>query len=335
MSDINKTELLKEKSIEAFLLSLEIINKPTIKYRLEGCVFFLCNAWELLLKAKLINDGIDVFYPNKTERTLSLSDCIKEIFTNEKDPVRQNLNVIISLRNTSTHFIIPEYEAVYFPFLAFCVKSYVDKLYSFFSIDIKDYIKTDFLSMFVSRIQPPESEILSKYGEDILAIYKKKNQEMQNYYSCDEGSSIAYRVEVNFVRINNKSKADYSFYISKDESDPHIKYIDRPVDANISHTMTHNQVANEIDAIIKKQGIRFTPIREPIKTEKNQDPHVFTTACLDVLIKKFDLKNNPDYVVKINNGKSIVYKYSKRLVTLIITKISEDKDIVVKLKKQS
>lgn len=41
MLEDKKVELLKEKSIEAFLLSLEIINKPTIKYRLEGCVFFL------------------------------------------------------------------------------------------------------------------------------------------------------------------------------------------------------------------------------------------------------------------------------------------------------
>lgn len=335
MLEDKKVELLKEKSIEAFLLSLEIINKPTIKYRLEGCVFFLCNAWELMLKAKLISDGVDVSYPNKSERTLSLSDCIKKVFTNENDPIRQNLNVIISLRNTSTHFIIPEYESVYFPFLAFCVKSFADKIFAFLSVNIKHYIKTDFLSMFVSQMQPLETEILSKYGEDVFALYKKRNQEMQKYYDCEDGSSIAYRVDVNFVRINNKSKADFSFYVSNKDTDPHITYIDRPVDANISHTLTHHQVAQEIDTIIKRQGIQFTPIREPIKDDKHPNPAIFTTSCLDVIIKKFDLKNNQDYVVKINNGNSIIYKYSQRIITLIITKISEDKDIVIKLKKQS
>ena len=45
-----------EKSQEAFLLAIEIYNKPTIKYRLEGFSFFICNSWELLLKAYLIRE---------------------------------------------------------------------------------------------------------------------------------------------------------------------------------------------------------------------------------------------------------------------------------------
>ena len=46
---------LLNKSEEAYLMSIEIINKPTINYRTEGFCFFICNAWELLLKAYLIN----------------------------------------------------------------------------------------------------------------------------------------------------------------------------------------------------------------------------------------------------------------------------------------
>lgn len=328
-----KIDFLKEKSIEAFLLALEIFNKPTIKYRLEGCVFLLCNAWELMLKAKLLLDGDDIYYPKKAGRTLSLLDCINEVFTNEKDPVRQNLAVIIALRNTSTHFIIPEYEATYMPFLAFCVKKYAEKAYLFLDVNIKDYLKTDFLSLFVSQVETSETELLTKYGEDILSLYKKKHSDLQNYFDCEEGSSIAYRVDVNFVRINNKSKADYTYYVSNNPNDTNIAYVDRLVDANTSHTLTHNQVANEIDRVIKQQKIPFTPIRIPVPTKKNPDPHVFTTACLDVLLKRFGLKNNQDYVVSINNGKQVVYKYSERLVTWVITRISDDRNFVVNAKK--
>lgn len=82
---INK---MLEKSQEAFLLAIEIYNKPTIKYRLEGFAFFICNAWELLLKSYIIknNDMDSIYYKNKPERTIALTDCIKKIFTNEKDP---------------------------------------------------------------------------------------------------------------------------------------------------------------------------------------------------------------------------------------------------------
>ena len=37
------------------------------------------------------------------------------IFTNESSPLRKNLEEIISLRDTSTHFITQEYELIYVP----------------------------------------------------------------------------------------------------------------------------------------------------------------------------------------------------------------------------
>jgi len=50
------TRQLLDKSQEAFILALEIYNKPTIKYRIEGFCLFFSNAWELLLKAKILED---------------------------------------------------------------------------------------------------------------------------------------------------------------------------------------------------------------------------------------------------------------------------------------
>lgn len=38
------TEKLLDKSKEAFTMAIEIYNKPTIKYRIEGFSFFICNA---------------------------------------------------------------------------------------------------------------------------------------------------------------------------------------------------------------------------------------------------------------------------------------------------
>ena len=39
---------LLNKSQEAFILAIELYNKPTIKYRVEGFSLFICNAWEFL-----------------------------------------------------------------------------------------------------------------------------------------------------------------------------------------------------------------------------------------------------------------------------------------------
>ena len=109
MIDENKRiiEKLLEKSKECFVLAIEIYNKPTIRYRVEGFALFICNAWELMLKAHLIRrDGLgSIYFKDNPTRTISLEGCLRKIYTNEKTPLRRNLEKIIELRNTSTHFI--------------------------------------------------------------------------------------------------------------------------------------------------------------------------------------------------------------------------------------
>lgn len=117
---------LLEKSKEAFTMAIELYNKPTIKYRVEGFSMFICNAWELMLKAYMIENLGDasIYYPDNPDRTIALSDCIKKIFTNNKDPLRINLEKIVELRNTSTHLIVEEYEMVYVPLFQACVLNF-------------------------------------------------------------------------------------------------------------------------------------------------------------------------------------------------------------------
>ena len=83
-----------------------------------------------MLKAHMMNKfGEDsIYYHDKPNRTITLEKmCSKKIFTNEKAPLRKNLEKVIELRNTSTHLFTEEYEAVYIPLLQACVFNFVDK----------------------------------------------------------------------------------------------------------------------------------------------------------------------------------------------------------------
>ena len=75
-------ERLLEKSKEAFCMAIELYNKPTIRYRIEGFAIFICNAWELMLKAYLIvKEGEDsIYFPDNQKRTISLGSTDIEIF---------------------------------------------------------------------------------------------------------------------------------------------------------------------------------------------------------------------------------------------------------------
>ena len=111
----SETNRLVEKNIEAFILNLEIYNKPTIRYRVEGFSFFIVNAWELMLKAELVNRGISIYYKENPSRTLSVSETIKKIYSDRQTRIRLNLEKVIELRNISTHYITEDYELKYVP----------------------------------------------------------------------------------------------------------------------------------------------------------------------------------------------------------------------------
>src|SRR5574344_664565 len=165
----NLIERVLKKSQEAFILAVEIYNKPTIRYRVEGFVFFICNAWELMLKAHLIKTkGEDsIYYKDNPERTKNLENCIKLVFTNENDPLRQNLEKIIELRNTSTHFITEEYEMVYVPLFQSCLFNFNEKMQKFHNIDVTDLISLNFLNLVVKEKSLDENEIKAKYSDKI------------------------------------------------------------------------------------------------------------------------------------------------------------------------
>ncbi len=165
------TERLIQKSQEAFILSIETYNKPTIKYRVESFSFFICNAWELMLKAHLIKQNKSIYYKDKPDRTISLSECIKRIFTNDKDPLRLNLEKIIELRDTSTHFITEEYEMLYIPLFQACVFNFAEKIQQFHNVDISKLVPQNFLTITTNMKSFNETEIRAKYPEELSKKY--------------------------------------------------------------------------------------------------------------------------------------------------------------------
>ena len=179
-------EDLLDKSQEAFIVGLEIYNKPTIRYRVEGFSFFICNAWELMLKAYLMQEKGEnsIYYSNDKKRTISLSNCIEQIFTNKSDPLRMNLERIIELRNTSTHFITKEYEQIYVPFFQSCVLNYTNKMLEFFGRDITESIPANFLTLSIKLSPLDPHEIQARYptaiADKMLETWTKINETIPN-----------------------------------------------------------------------------------------------------------------------------------------------------------
>lgn len=308
-----------DKSEEAFLMAIEIYNKPTIKYRLEGFAFFICNAWELLLKAKMLNEGKSIYYPDKPNRTISLSNCVSSVFTNDKDPIRKNLEILIGLRNTTTHYVIKEMDTIYLPFMQSNVLNYSQKLFDYFERDITEKINSSFMTLVVNNEEITDEKILSNYGNNIFDRYMKVKNETQKIISDNSNEKLAIKIDLNVKIVKDKKDAKTTFRITQEGEEP-VRIIKELKDTNLTHCFNQKRVRELVIDNLKRKGIDIK----------------FTQYDLKLICDKFDLKNNEKYFYKhvLTNSWGCTQQLVDFITDLFIKKPSILDDIKQELKTQ-
>src|ERR1035438_6562279 len=131
MSRLSRSARLMQNSEAALLSSIEIYNKPAFAYREETFAILALNAWELLLKAKLLsvkgNDPrcLHVYFSPKTKTgrpskklqvkrnrtgnfmSIGIEACIlalEKCGTSVPMPVRSNLEALTEIRDNAVHY---------------------------------------------------------------------------------------------------------------------------------------------------------------------------------------------------------------------------------------
>lgn len=307
-------ERLLDKSKEAFVMAIEIYNKPSIKYRLEGFSFFICNAWELMLKAHMINKfGEDsIYYTDKPNRTITLENCVQKIFTNEKAPLRKNLEKVIELRNTSTHFITEEYEAVYIPLLQACVFNYVDKMMEFHGEDMTQVIPENFITLSVRLKSLNETEIRGKYTEQVAEKLIGIQQTLEPMVEENNGG-FAIRVEHFHYVTKDKSKATEFYHIDNKAADA-VRIIKEMKDPNDTHKYNAKACLKELNKRIVKDGIEL--LYRGNKAVMNQYHFNNFTAY-------FGMKENEKFCFVYQVSTQPQYSYSQQAIDFIYDEIKK------------
>jgi len=306
---------LLSKAQEAFVMAIEVYNKPTIKYRIEGFSFFICNAWELMLKAHLIKKhGEDsIYFRDNPNRTLSLENCVQKVFTNETAPLRKNLEKIIALRNTSTHFITEEYEMVYVPLFQACVFNFNDKMQEFHGIDMTQIIPQNFLTLAVSMSALNDSEIRAKYPG---IVGEKLVQTSQEIKPMIEESAPAFAIRI-----------DHHHYITKKrEEATEVMYIDRNAtssaniikelkDPNVSYNYTVKKCVQEIIRRLTRLNIQLMYAGSPVQ---------FNKAHFNDIVKYYGIKDNNKLCFAYMVSTNPQYSYSIQAIDFIVDEIKKD-----------
>lgn len=130
MSKPKISERLAVKSLNAAKSAIELFNKPTFDYKDEAFVILMANAWELLVKAKILHDykqdkkSIYVqeksqtkkggkpkrFYPAKNRcgnsKTIDIFEGLKKI--NIEQNLKAQIELLVELRDNAIHFVNDE-----------------------------------------------------------------------------------------------------------------------------------------------------------------------------------------------------------------------------------
>lgn len=278
---------LLNKSEEAYLMAIEIINKPTINYRTEGFCFFICNAWELLLKAFLINKAKDINvinYKDDINRTIGLDECVEKVFTSTTDKTKNNISFIRNIRNKATHLILPEYDFMLSPAFQRCLTNYN----RFFKNQFSDYNLNEKVTPYIALVNPGDNNDVSSLilNPSNLLLFEK----IKNELNSDESLCQTLRL----VSTKKESDADIKYTIVK-EGGEKATIINIPKDIDKTHPYTTTEV-------IKK-------IKETIELSLGPN-HNFTSNKFQDICKRKGIKNNQDYCYQFPYSKNKIYKYS-------------------------
>lgn len=312
---------LVDKSIEAFIMGLEIYNKPTIKYRIEGFSFFICNVWELMLKAELLNRNEDIYYSDKSGRTLSLEPTIKKIYSDKNTRVRLNLEKIIELRNISTHFITEDYEAKYAPLFQACVLNFVNEIKRFHNIDISNYISQNFLTITANYEPLSNEQIRLKYPPEIAERFIQQSNQIDVLTQEYDSDKFAIPIKQNLYITKKKDEADFVIAMAS-ESPNKVAIVKELKDPANTHKYAFNNVIAVVNNRLSKSNIKLG--------YKNG----FNSYVLNLFIEFYDIKSDNKYSYKHSLGNSTSYTYSERLIDFIINEIKKNPEgFVESLKK--
>ena len=305
---------LLQRSQDAYLLALDLYNRPTIRYRVEGFCFLFTNAWELLLKAKIIKDtrhDRTIFYPKRRgqpRKSISLRDALKRVFPNEQDPVRRNVEEIAALRDYATHLIVPELEVVYAGIFQAGVLNYANLLRSWFGVSLTDRASPPMLSLVFDVKQIEPVSLQRRYGKEVSDFILSRQRSIEEAVSEADSPQFGIALTHRLVLTKKPSEADIVLSLA-DEGEGAARLIEVPRDVSGTHPYLFRQVVAavadrlrgtvrftqyDLHAMLLKLKVKKAPRSGYHYLVEATGTHLYSGDLIDLIVSK--IAANPDYL---------------------------------------
>lgn len=273
-------QLLVDKAVTACVSAIEIYNKPDFKFREESFSILMINAWELLLKAKLLADNEDekeaIYFKNKGEivktasgnpKTISITKALNllESSGSIKNVVSDNIRLLIEIRDESVHFIHNDMSlAVKIQSIGMAsLKNFMTLAIDWFGFDFKKY---NFYLMPISFFHLSDIESFSVDTNSKDNLVKHLNAVEKSHENDDDPQfSVSLKLETKLVKTTSDEAMQVR--VTDDPDAPEIKISEE--DALKNYPYTYQSLCNVLRKRFKnfKQNKQFNEFMRELKVK--------------------------------------------------------------------
>ena len=216
----NIADSLVKKSLEAFIISIELHNKPNFAYRYQSCSILLSHSWELLLKAysyKYLKNK-NVLEKDDDWNYQTFTQILNKIFHSNSSDFRilnDTLETLNDYRNIIIHWYISEdlWQLVY-EVISKCVLLYRDFVDEFFPKFSLDWIEETFILPISFKLPLTSIDILTRNyssentSKDVIEFIQKLNSRIERLSADWIEENIFIWIKTEFVNRNNMNNTN-------------------------------------------------------------------------------------------------------------------------------
>ncbi len=269
---------LMKRSLDAFTLALEVYNRPSLSNRVEAFAIMMVNAWELFLKAEILDvlGQEKVFYANG--KSIAISDALPFIFQNN-NPVKKNIDTLIQLRDHATHLLIPELQPQLSRLFQSNVLNYQERYKSRMGNSPLSGQSVGMLSLVIDGPEPEIGIIRESYGE--LTANEVINFLKQFEVTSKDINSDKYSISIDYKLALTKKNDAADLTLSTGVDGQKAIIITKAKDLNTTHPYTTTSAIEKINhdqraITITSYSFQAVLYKHKVKANKNSDLHNYT-----------------------------------------------------------
>lgn len=294
-------EHLVENAVSAALAAIEVYNKPAFRYREQVFCILITNAWELLLKAKLLRDaGDDLDAVSALDKSgnpkhsrsgnrMTIDVLHAASKAGVDVAIRENLSLLVEIRDTATHL----YHAQPIGYLVYtlgvaALRNFQQLADKWFGRSLQEYSFYILPVAFTYNFKTLSVLELEEHPDEIANIIRSASATQEQierggdfYFICEVGTEI---------KSAKKIVGEPHFHTAIDPAaDPDATVVVRFQQVIDKYPLAYKDVWNMVKAAL-------------LKVKQNQ----FNRA-----IKGLGIKNNREYAYYIFNNKKQEEEFHK------------------------